>query len=99
MDAGFALRALLALAVVGAVLWALRFLAVRLPVTAFRGRAGGRGRLLRVLESAALPSACSLHVVAVAGHYFVIGRSAANVVLLCELSGDQIGSYARSDRR
>ncbi len=98
MDAGLGLRALGALAVVGAVLLGLRFLAGGAGRTSLRGT-GGRGRLLRVLESVALPSSCSLHLVAVADRYFVIGRSAASVALLCELSGAQIGSDARPDRR
>jgi flagellar biogenesis protein FliO len=57
-----------------------------------------RKRLLRVLESAALPSACSLHLIAVADRYFVVGRSSANLTLLCELPGDRVGAHAHPDR-
>ena len=97
MGAGLALHALGALAAIAALLAGLRYLATW-PGALALSRAKGRRRLLRIVDSAALPSASSLHVVAVADRYFAIGRSAASLVLLCELSGEEIALHARSDR-
>lgn len=74
-----ALRVLAALVVIGLVLIGLHF------ATRSFGR-GGRGRLLRVVDTLFLPGAASLHVVAVAGRYLVIGRSPAQVTFIAEIS-------------
>ena len=87
-----ALRFAAALAVIALVLVALRF-AVRLsgglPVR--RGR-----RLIELVETQFLPGGTSLHVVAVTGRYFLIGRG-AQVALLGELAAGDV-THARSDR-
>lgn len=81
MELVAALRVLAALVVIGLVLIGLHF-----ATRSFgRGR-GGRGRLLRVVDTLFLPGAASLHVVAVAGRYLVIGRSPAQVTFIAEIS-------------
>jgi flagellar biogenesis protein FliO len=92
MEASLGLRLLGALTIVGGLLLALRYLATR-----FVAPAPSAGRMLRVVESAALPGACSLHLVAVAEHRFVIGRSASQLALLYELPDDDSRRHAHSD--
>lgn len=77
MDLALLGRACAALGVIAIVLAGLRF--------ALRDRMRAGGRLLRVLETVFLPGAASLHVVDVAGRYYVVGRGAAGVALLCEV--------------
>jgi flagellar biogenesis protein FliO len=95
MEASLVVRALVALATVGGLLIALRYLAMRL---AANPRSNAR-RMLHVVESAALPGACSLHLVAIAEHRFVIGRSSSQVSLLYEFPHDESRPHAHSDRR
>jgi len=94
MEASLALRLLGALAVVGGLLLALRYLGTRFLA---HGPSDAR-RMLRVVESAALPGACSLHLVSVAEHRFVVGRSAAQLTLLYEVPRTEPGPHAHSDR-
>jgi flagellar biogenesis protein FliO len=95
MEASLVLRALAVLAIVGGLLVALRYLATSI---AAHPRGNSR-RMLQVVESAALPGACSLHLVAVAGHRVVIGRSTSQLTLLYEFPRDESRPYAHSDRR
>jgi flagellar biogenesis protein FliO len=94
MEASLGLRVLGALTIVGGLLLALRYLAMRFAAQA----PPSAGRMLRVVESAALPGACSLHLVAVAEHRFVVGRSASQLSLLYELPDDDSRRHAHSDR-
>jgi len=94
MEASLALRLLGALAVIGGLLLALRYLGTRFVA---HGPSGAR-RILRVVENAALPGACSLHLVSVAEHRFVIGRSATQLTLLYEIPQNESGPRAHSDR-
>jgi flagellar biogenesis protein FliO len=87
-----------ALAALGACATTLLALSLGLGRLRALRQPAARKRMLRVLESAALPSACSLHLVAVADRYFVVGRSSANLTLLCELPGDRIAAHAHPDR-
>jgi flagellar biogenesis protein FliO len=88
-------RTVVALMVVGGLILGVRYLAAALSARRLVARGG---RLLAVLESALLPGGCSLHVVAVAGRYLVIGRAASQLTLLCELSAAQMSKRAHSDR-
>jgi flagellar biogenesis protein FliO len=46
---------------------------------------GSRGRIVRILETTALPGAATLHVVEIAGRRYVVGRGGGSLSLLCEL--------------
>jgi flagellar biogenesis protein FliO len=89
MEVVAALRVLAALIVIALVLLGLHF------ATRSIGRRGGvRGRLLRIVDTLFLPGAASLHVVAVADRYFVIGRSPAQVTLVAEISSPEASPLA-----
>jgi flagellar biogenesis protein FliO len=84
MDLALAGRFLAALTVIALVMLALRF-GLRLT-----GRPFSRGgRLVQILETQFLPGGTSLHVVAVAGRYLLIGRG-AQIALLAEVSPDDV---------
>jgi len=77
-------RLVLACAVVGAVLVGLQH-ALRF---ASRGRASlhSGGKLLAVLETAALPNAATLHAVRIGERYYAIVRSGTQVATICEIA-------------
>jgi flagellar biogenesis protein FliO len=75
-------RAAAALVVVALVLAGLKF--------ALRARLRSGGRLMRVMETVFLPGAASMHVVAVAGRYYVVGRGGSGIALLCEIPADAL---------
>jgi len=77
MDLALLGRACAALGMIAIVLAGLKF--------ALRARMHAGGRLLRVVETVFLPGSASMHVVDVAGRYYVVGRGAAGVALLCEI--------------
>jgi flagellar biogenesis protein FliO len=80
MELAVLLRFVAALAVIALVLVGLRF-GVRLWGRPF----SRRGRLMELVETQFLPGGTSLHVVGVAGRYFLIGR-AAQIALLAEFA-------------
>jgi flagellar biogenesis protein FliO len=82
MDLGLLVRACAALVAIAIVLAGLAFV--------LRARMRPGGRLLRVLETVFLPGAASMHVVAVAGRYYVVGRGGAGVALLCEIPAEAL---------
>jgi flagellar biogenesis protein FliO len=82
MDLALLGRAAAALGVIAVILAGLKF--------AVRARFHSNGRLLRVLETVFLPGAASLHVVDVAGRYYVVGRGGAEVALLCEIPAEAL---------
>jgi len=90
------LRLVAAFTVIGAVLFTFRIVAGYARSAAPRAR--GR-RALRVIESLALPGAASVHLLEAGGRYLLIGRSAASLVLLAELSGESVGTDAHPARR
>jgi len=71
--------------IVGIVLYLLQAVGRATVRTAATSRPGGR--LVAVLETTALPNSASLHVVRVAERYYVLGRSPAQITMLCELPG------------
>jgi flagellar biogenesis protein FliO len=82
MDLALLVRACAALAVIAIVLAGLKF--------GLRARLRAGGRLLRVVETVFLPGAASLHVIAVAGRYYVVGRGGGGVALLCEIPAEAL---------
>jgi flagellar biogenesis protein FliO len=81
-------RLLGACVVIGIVLYGLRTVARALGRTS--ALAGPRGRIVAVLETTVLPNATSLHVVRVAERFYLIGRGAASLATLCEISPESI---------
>jgi len=80
-------RLLAACAVIGLVLVGVQFVALRLA----GGRVGrGGGRLISLVETTNLPGAASLHVVRIAERYYVVGRNAAALGTLCEISAESV---------
>ncbi|MFY9781301.1 MAG: flagellar biosynthetic protein FliO [Candidatus Baltobacteraceae bacterium] len=86
MEIALAGRAVAALAAIAAVLLGLQ----AVLRAALRGSLvpGSPGRIVRILETTALPGAATLHVVEVAGRRYVLGRGGGSVSLLCELPED-----------
>ena len=82
MDAALVGRVLAALAVIGLVLWA----------------GAAAGKIVNVLETTVLPNAASLHVVEIAGGWYVVGRSDAHIALLCEIPADRVAQRLAARR-
>jgi flagellar biogenesis protein FliO len=92
MELAFAGRTLFALAVIGAILFGLQYVAklgLRRRLTAPLGG----GRLVTILETTYLPSAASLHVVRIGDTYAVVGRSAGFIAKIADVSPDTIGNW------
>lgn len=49
---------------------------------------GSRGRIVRILETTALPGAATLHVAEIAGRRYLLGRGGDGLSLLCELPAE-----------
>jgi hypothetical protein len=94
MELAFAGRVLLALAVIGAILFGLQSVA-KLDVRRRLAKPGpGRGgRLVTVLETTYLPNAASLHVVRIGETYAVVGRSAGFIAKIGDVSPDTIEGW------
>jgi flagellar biogenesis protein FliO len=82
MDIGFTSRMFAGMAVIIAVLCVLGLLARG----GWRPRlGGGPDRLMLLIDSLALPGAATVHVVKIAEHYYVLGRSGNHITKLGEL--------------
>jgi flagellar biogenesis protein FliO len=91
MDFSLAGRMVGAFAVLALVLFAFQF-AARAGLR-HQLAAGGRRRLVTVLESTFLPNGASLHVVKIADKYALVGRSAGAVSSLGEIPPESIDAW------
>jgi len=83
---------LLALAVVGAILFGLQY-AGKIGLRRRLTQPLGGGRLVTVLETTHLPNAASLHVLRIGDAYAVVGRSAGFIAKIADVSPDTIRSW------
>ncbi|HMD01874.1 MAG TPA: flagellar biosynthetic protein FliO [Candidatus Baltobacteraceae bacterium] len=96
IEPALALRLLLALSVVGLVLFGMRALGgAMLRIGIVRPAR----RWLRVDETLALPQGSTLHVVRIADRRFALARNAGYIGLLCELPDDALEARAHPHRR
>ena len=94
------------LAFVFQVVWALALVVLLLVGLTYVARAVARGRvvagtgkrLVSTIESAMLAQNVTVHVVKVAGSYYLVGGGSAGVSLLAELPSDEIEPYIESQR-
>jgi flagellar biogenesis protein FliO len=89
-DVSIWLRSATAIAMIGAVLFALQYVMRRLQ----RGAVwlAGRGRLLELIETLPLPNACAVHVVRIGGTTYALAGSQAHVSVICEIPPDAVPS-------
>ncbi|HTX03252.1 MAG TPA: flagellar biosynthetic protein FliO [Candidatus Acidoferrales bacterium] len=96
MEWTFWLRAISALALVALLLyglfWAVRFLSQGKLV------ALGQARLVVVVESTFLAQNTSVHVVRIAGRYYLVGASSGHVALISELPAEEIEPFLERQR-
>jgi flagellar biogenesis protein FliO len=94
------------LAFVFQVVWALALVVLLLVGLAYVSRAVQRGRvvigtgkrLVSTVESSMLAPNVTVHVVKVAGKYYLVGGGTAGVSLLAELPPEEIEPYIESHR-
>ena len=94
------------LAFVFQVVWALALVTLLLVGMAYVARAIQRGRvvvgtgrrLVSTIESAILAQNVTVHVVKVAGRYYLVGGGTGGVSLLAELATDEVEPYIESQR-
>ena len=94
------------LAFVFQVVWALALVVLLLVGLTYVARAVARGRvvagtgkrLVSTIESAMLAQNVTVHVVKVAGSYYLVGGGTGGVSLLAELPPDEIEPYIESQR-
>jgi hypothetical protein len=82
----------LALAVIGAVLFGLQYVG-KVGLRRRLTEPLGGGRLVTVLETTYLPNAASLHVVRIGDAYAVVGRSAGFIAKIADVSPDAVGHW------
>lgn len=88
------------------VIWAFALIALLLVAMMYVGRAIQRGRivastgsrLVSTIESTALAQNVTIHVVRVAGKYFLVGGGSAGVALLSELPASEVEPYIEMQR-
>ncbi len=88
------------------VIWAFALIALLLVGLMYVGRAIQRGRivasvgarLVATIESTALAQNVAVHVVRVAGKYYLVGGGTAGVSLLAELPAEEIEPYIEMQR-
>ncbi len=98
MGVGFVLQVIWALALVALLLVGLAYLARTIQ----RGRivGGSRGgRLVTTIESTVLAQNVTVHVVKVAGSYYLIGGGTAGLSLLSEIPAGEIEPYIDAQRQ
>ena len=90
------LRAISALALVALLLYGL-FWIVRL-LSQGRLLTLGQSRLVSVVESTVLSQHASVHVVRIAGKYYLVGASNGHVALISELAAEEIEPFIETQR-
>lgn len=98
MDIAFALRAIWALALVAAVLLVMIWVARSIQRTRIAGLGAFGTRLVATIESTALAQNVTVHVIRVAGKYYLVGGGAGGVNLLSELPAEEIEPYVEAHR-
>jgi flagellar biogenesis protein FliO len=95
------------LAFIFQVVWAFALVALLLVGMTYVARAIQRGRvvvgaggkrLVSTVESAILAQNVTVHVVKVAGRYYLVGGGTGGVSLLAELASDEVEPYIESQR-
>jgi flagellar biogenesis protein FliO len=97
MDIAFFLNVVAALALVALVLVGMMYVARAIQ----RGRVVGSGlrnRLVSTVESTALAQNVTVHVIRVAGRYYLVGGGAGGVSLLSELPATEVEPYIEAQR-
>jgi flagellar biogenesis protein FliO len=88
------------------VIWAFGLVALLLVGMAYIARTIQRGRLVAnsarrlvtTIESTALAQNVTVHVVRVAGKYYLVGGGSGGLALLTELPADEIDPFVESQR-
>jgi len=83
---------LLALAVIGAMLYAFAYVA-RLAQRRRLAKPAGGGRLVTIVETTHLPNAASLHVVRIGDAYAIVARSSGFIAKLGDVPPETIGNW------
>jgi flagellar biogenesis protein FliO len=95
VDAWVLVRALYALAVVGALLAALRF-GLRASTRVKPCTAQGNERFVRVIETTLLSHGAMLHVIRSGDAYHVVGVTQGSLTPVCEIPSDVAARIAES---
>jgi flagellar biogenesis protein FliO len=96
MDIAFALKLIWAFALIALVMVGMVY--VGRAVQRTRVVASTGARLVATIESTALAQNVAVHVVRVAGKYYLVGGGTAGVSLLAELPANEIEPYIESQR-
>jgi flagellar biogenesis protein FliO len=96
MNIAFVLQVVWAFALVALVLVGMMYVARSIQRSRIVASVGAR--LVATVESTALAQNVTVHVVRVAGKYYLVGGGTAGVALLAELPADEIEPYIEAQR-
>jgi flagellar biogenesis protein FliO len=96
IESDLVLRVIGALSLVALLLWALACLARRFGLPA--GGVARSRRLVRIIETTALPGASALHAIEIGDTCVIVARSPSQVGVLCEVRPETLAAWRASRR-